>query len=543
MKHVSRKLCVIMAIMLIAVMPLSACKNSTNTDDTSGLTSNEAKGDSNTENNDTESDDGTTVDPIQEELAKGHVTLIGYQFGDNSVDHEAVLAKLNEKLEADINTTIEIRGIPWTDAETKYKLMFASGEEFDFCYSGAWIGFNSVATTNGYKSIDLDMVKTFAPDTYAATSADRWKQVTVKGNIYGLPNINAKIKNVLAVFRGDILDKYNITSISSPDEFVNALLKIAAGEDELLAWNVGNAEQNGRMRGTLYSQAKNLKDVISGVPLLSVDMLDDSYKIFKVYEDPDYLKYLETTKKLADAGVWSKSALANSDADENNFMAEKSACYIADAFDTFSRNDATMKALNPSYANRYFEVNPGYKKIPEGGNMSMLSINANSKYAERVMMMFNLFETDKSYFDLINYGIEGTHYEAVGETRYNALLPKYNDFGGFTISWGSNNSSLLRQNTTVPQEQIDAYNKSLAEDSIETPLATFTFDDTNYKNEIAAITNIVETYMIPIELGLTDQAEGLEKMKQKLETAGIDKLLEAVQTQLDAYIAEYNGNN
>jgi putative aldouronate transport system substrate-binding protein len=532
-----------MAIMLIAVMPLSACKNSTNTDDTSGLTSNEAKGDSNTENNDTESDDGTTVDPIQEELAKGHVTLIGYQFGDNSVDHEAVLAKLNEKLEADINTTIEIRGIPWTDAETKYKLMFASGEEFDFCYSGAWIGFNSVATTNGYKSIDLDMVKTFAPDTYAATSADRWKQVTVKGNIYGLPNINAKIKNVLAVFRGDILDKYNITSISSPDEFVNALLKIAAGEDELLAWNVGNAEQNGRMRGTLYSQAKNLKDVISGVPLLSVDMLDDSYKIFKVYEDPDYLKYLETTKKLADAGVWSKSALANSDADENNFMAEKSACYIADAFDTFSRNDATMKALNPSYANRYFEVNPGYKKIPEGGNMSMLSINANSKYAERVMMMFNLFETDKSYFDLINYGIEGTHYEAVGETRYNALLPKYNDFGGFTISWGSNNSSLLRQNTTVPQEQIDAYNKSLAEDSIETPLATFTFDDTNYKNEIAAITNIVETYMIPIELGLTDQAEGLEKMKQKLETAGIDKLLEAVQTQLDAYIAEYNGNN
>jgi putative aldouronate transport system substrate-binding protein len=540
-KNAKKMFSVIMVILLVAVLPLSACKKSTSTDDTSESTSSETQG--TTESNNTDTTEGTTDDPIQKELDKGHVTLIGYQFGDNSVDHDVVLAKLNEMLEADINTTIEIRGIPWTDAETKYKLMFASGEEFDFCYSGSWIGFNSVATTNGYMSIDLDMVKTFAPDTYAATSADRWKQVTVKGNIYGLPNINPKIKNVLAVFRGDLLDKYNITNISSPDDFVNALLTIAGGEDELLAWNVGNAEQNGRMRGTLYSQAKNLKDVITGVPLLCVDMLDDSYQIFKIYDDPDYLKYLETTKILADAGVWSKSALANADSDENNFMAEKSACYIADAFDTFNRNDATMKALNETYANRYFEVNPGYKKIPEGGNMSMISINAKSKYPERVMMMYNLFETNKEYFDLINYGMEGTHYEAVGEDRFNALLPKYNDFGGFTLAWGTNNANLLRQNATVPQEQVDAYNKSLATDSIETPLATFTFDDTDYKNEIAAITNIVETYMIPIELGLTDQAEGLEKMKQKLEVAGIDKLLAAVQEQLNAYVAEYNKSN
>lgn len=538
MRNVQRRLSVLMAVLLIAVLPLSACKKATSADDASTSSTNVSN-----ETTETDANTDTASDPIKEELAKGHVTLIGYQFGDNTVDHDAVLAKLNEKLEADINTTIEIRGIPWTDAETKYKLMFASGEEFDFCYSGAWIGFNSVATTNGYMPIDLEMVKTFAPDTYAATSADRWKQVTVKGNIYGLPNINPKIKNVLAVFRGDILDKYNITSIASPDDFVNALLTIAAGEDDLLAWNVGNFEQNGRMRGVLYGQAKNLKDVITGIPLLCVDMLDDSYKIFKIYDDPDYLKYLETTQKLADAGVWSKSALANSDTDEINFTAEKSACYIADAFNTFNNNDIKMKAINETYANRYFEVNPGYKKIPEGGNMSMISINANSKYAERIMMMFNLFETDKSYYDLINYGIEGTHYEAVGDDKFNAILPKYNDFGGFTFAWGTNNANLIRENASVPQEQIDAYNKSLAEDSIETPLATFTFDDTDYKNEIAAITNIVETYMVPIELGLTDQKEGLEKMKQKLEAAGIDRLQAAVQEQLDAYVAEYNGNN
>ncbi len=527
MKKLLKKWCSATALMLAAVMALAGCGSSASSSGSTAPVSQTAQS-------------SAAGDPIQAEIAKGPVTLIGYQFGDDLVDHKLVLAEVNKKLEKDINTTLDLRGIPWTDAEKKYKLIFASGEDFDFCYSGAWIGFNQVATTNGYMPIDLEMVKKYAPDTFAATSEDRWKQVTVKGNIYGLPNINAKIKNVLTVFRGDVLKKYNISSISNRTDFINALLTVAKGEKDLLAWNVGNAEQNGRMRGILYGQAKNLRDVISGIPVLCVSLDDSGYKIFKTYEDPDYLEYLKTTKQLADAGVWSKSALANKDADENNFLAEKSAVYIADAFNTFDKNNATMVAKNPAYENAYFNINPGYKKIPEGGNMSMVSIHATSKHPERVMMMFNLFENNKEYFDLVTYGIAGTHYEAVGEDKYKPLA-KFNDFGGgFTMAWGTNNSKLIRQDSSIPQAEIDEYNKSLAEDSIETPLATFTFDDSKFKNEEAAITNIIETYMIPIELGLTDQQKGLATMADKLKAAGIDKLQAEVQAQLDAYVKEYN---
>jgi putative aldouronate transport system substrate-binding protein len=525
-----------MALLLAAIMILAGCGSAVSPEGTAQTASQEVS---------QATAQATTqatapADPVAEEIEKGPVTLIGYQFGDDTVDHKTVLAEVNKKLEQDINTTLDLRGIPWTDAEKKYKLMFASGEDFDFCYSGAWIGFNSVATTNGYMPLSMDMVKTYAPDSYVATSADRWKQVTIKGNIYGLPNINAKVKNVLTVFRGDILKKYNITSVTNRTEFVNALLTIAKNDKDLLAWNVGNAEQNGRMRGILYGQARNLKDVISGIPVLCVGLEDSSYKIFKTYDDPDYLEYLKTTKSLADAGVWSKSALANKDADENNFLAEKSAVYIADAFSTFDKNNATTKALNPEYENKYFDINPGHKLIPEGGNMSLISIHATSKHPERVMMMFNLFETNKEYFDLINYGIEGTHYTAVGADKYTALLPKYNDFGGFTMAWGTNNSNLIRQDASTPQDEIDFYNNSLKQDSIETPLATFTFDDTDYKNEISVIGNVISSYLLPIELGLTDQTKGLEIMKQKLEAAGLDKVMAAAQAQLDAYVKEYS---
>ncbi len=538
MKNFKRATGMALALVVTGAITLSGC-GAGSTSDSSAQSA--APSASQTTTQGTTAQDNSANDPVKAEIAKGAVKLVGYQFGDNSVDHDMVLTEVNKRLQQDINTTLDLRGIPWTDAEKKYKLLFASGEDFDFCYSGAWIGFNQVATTNGYMPIDLEMVKKFAPDTYAATSADRWKQVTVKGNIYGLPNINPKIKNVLAVFRGDILKKYNINTIASRPDFVNALLTIAKGEKGLLAWNVGNNEQNGRMRGTLYSQAKNLRDVIQGIPVLCVSLDDPNLKVFKTYEDPDYLEYLKTTKQLADAGVWSKSALSSKDSDEANFNAEKSACYIADAFDTFNNNNAKTIAINPAYENKYFNVNPGNKKIPEGGNMSMISIHATSKHPERVMMMFNLFETNKQYFDLVTYGIEGVHYKAAGDDKFTAIQPKFADFNGFTMAWGTNNARLIRQNSIIPQEQIDEYNKSLEQDSIVTPLATFTFDDAKFKNEEAAITNIIETYMIPIEMGLTDQQKGLEAMKQKLQAAGIDKLQAEVQAQIDAYVKEYNG--
>jgi putative aldouronate transport system substrate-binding protein len=46
-----------------------------------------------------------------------------------------VLAAINEKLMADLNCTIEIKYIDWGDIDTKYPLLFASGESFDMSHA------------------------------------------------------------------------------------------------------------------------------------------------------------------------------------------------------------------------------------------------------------------------------------------------------------------------------------------------------------------------------------------------------------------------
>ena len=51
-----------------------------------------------------------------------------YLIGDRPVDNDEVFAKINERLQAEINTTIDVKFMGWGEYEQKYPLIFASGE-------------------------------------------------------------------------------------------------------------------------------------------------------------------------------------------------------------------------------------------------------------------------------------------------------------------------------------------------------------------------------------------------------------------------------
>lgn len=54
----------------------------------------------------------------------------------------------------------------------------------------------------------------------------------------------------------------------------------------------------------------------------------------------------------------------------------------------------------------------------------------------------------------------------------------------------------------------------------------------------AACINAHQQYWWPLELGYTDPVTGLEEYKQKMQAAGIDKVIEEFQRQLDEYLKQ-----
>ena len=65
---------------------------------------------------------------------------------------------------------------------------------------------------------------------------------------------------------------------------------------------------------------------------------------------------------------------------------------------------------------------------------------------------------------------------------------------------------------------------------------TFVFDDSEVKNEVAAVSEIYNSDYKLLQLGFTDDPEGdMQKLRDKLQAAGVEKLQEAFQAQVLAF--------
>jgi putative aldouronate transport system substrate-binding protein len=65
----------------------------------------------------------------------------------------------------------------------------------------------------------------------------------------------------------------------------------------------------------------------------------------------------------------------------------------------------------------------------------------------------------------------------------------------------------------------------------------FSFDSTSVKNELAALTNISDQYIGAINTGALDPDNIIPKFLEDQKAAGMEKVIAAKQTQLDAFVA------
>lgn len=115
------------------------------------------------------------------------VTLTMYLIGDRPVDNDEVFAKINEKLKAEINATIDVKFMSWGEYEQKYPLIFASGEDWDIIYTADWCFYNAQATKQGFWEITQEALDTYAPMTAQTIYPEAWEQAKVNGQVFMLP--------------------------------------------------------------------------------------------------------------------------------------------------------------------------------------------------------------------------------------------------------------------------------------------------------------------------------------------------------------------
>ena len=136
-----------------------------------------------------------------------HVVLTYYVTGDVPTNKtEDVLKVLNEKLTAAINAEIQVQWIEWADWQTKYNLGLAMQDgSIDLVGTATdWLDAWPNSEKGAFLPLTEDMLKTYAPKTFASVSEDHWNKCKFGDQIFFIPEDNySQWTNHGFLYRGD----------------------------------------------------------------------------------------------------------------------------------------------------------------------------------------------------------------------------------------------------------------------------------------------------------------------------------------------------
>lgn len=466
------------------------------------------------------------------------VELTMYVIGDKPADADAVLAKINEKAQADLNVTLTMNYISLSDYEQKYPLLMTSGEKFDLIYTSTWAFYTQEATKGAFAEVTPEILEKYMPLTNDGQSKMAFEQAKIDGKAYFVPKNSPYINNAVPVLiRGDLRKKYGMDEINS----IEALEKYfdAVVENEEGVYPYAASQNNVEMAMNLFSANNNF------LPISGLDKFYGyQYETGKTptvddmkwqFETPEYLAYLKQMKAWADKGYWSKNAIANSISPRDAFENGTSASLFWN-YDTCAATAISVQQAHPDWEPELVNITPGVVHAAGmyiGDGVAVFSQSANQ---ERAFMLLDKMKFDKEYYDLERYGIEGEHWTATGENTWQPG-DKQNAFTmGNATSWGLKNDACERIQGDAGATQSDVY-KSLFDDAITEVASGFVFNDANVKNELAALNETRTRYIYLLELGLVEDVEAtLAEFQETCKAAGLEKVDAEFRSQFDAYL-------
>ncbi|BCN31618.1 ABC transporter substrate-binding protein [Anaeromicropila herbilytica] len=463
------------------------------------------------------------------------VNLVLYLYGGEGVANKDILAELNKKLKASINTTLEVKYIDWADVNTKYPLLWTSGEQFDMAYvaTSAAVPYSTLAKQDALVDIS-DMIDTYAPKLKTEL-ADRWNSVKVNDKIYAVPNNYSEYTAYGFITRKDIMDKYGISSIASIADMETYM-------DDALKEKMVPLNGNSNLAMDLYRMLiGTTKDWIDAPGIPSAEMYlaagkDDAGNVFHPAFTDEFEAFAVKMHEWAQKGYWTKDVLSAAQDDKDNFYNGLSASYISHQPDWTGNYGNQMKKL-PGVDTEFYTFPATNKIIKSTGVGAATAISANSKYPERCLMVIEKLMTDKECYDLFQYGIEGKQYVlSNGNVTQPAGFNAEKDGGGFA-GWAFRTDKLnIPAATEDPRRYI--LNKEWEKDAIDSPYIGFNFDSTKISSQLSAIANVDSQLGIQILLGKTsDPKKSVAEYRKQLKAAGIDDVIKEVNKQYSDFAA------
>lgn len=482
-----------------------------------GCGSNEEPKGANSESNNNEKANNNEKDELYD-------IVMAYQSFSGVDDLELVQEEINEITKEKINATVTLLPINFGAWEQQTNLMLTSNEDLDLLFAGD--DFAQKAVKGQLIPLD-DLLETHGQGILDAVPSDILNAGKVEGEIYAVASVKEWASDYGFLMRKDLIDKYDIdlSNVKTMEDLTEVFKVIRENESTMYP-------VVGGIGGTLpiLSYTYPYFDKLGGI-VGALDLTKDNYEVINQYEHPAYEEGANLMREWFQADYIMKEAATSDDAPDTLVKADTGFGYFSN-LKPGTEVESSRLTGQEMVAARVTDV----YQFTEGTH-PVMTVARNSKNPEKAVEFLNLLYTDEDIMNLLTLGIESKHY-VVNDEGLATLPDGVTETGYPSQQWMYGNNFLTKPWEGNEPDIWDQY-LEFNESAIKSPALGFVFNFEPVKNEIAAVTNVIEQYEKGLGTGTLDPEQSLPEFREKLKAAGADIIIEEKQKQLD----EWKANN
>jgi putative aldouronate transport system substrate-binding protein len=475
------------------------------------------------------------------------VTLKWYLHGSNVSNDTAVLEAANAYLQEKINVTLEPIWGTWGDFDTNSVLALQGGDDVDIYFTCSWSAneYNKFAKDGYWVRLDdpeNNLIEKYASDVWNMLPEVLRTGATINGSdgvgVYAINGWKDYATQNCWDINVPLLEKYGYTvdDIANTDYygFEEILETVKKGE--------GADFYPLLIEGMVLERMVTNSIIVTGDSAVAAMLSyyidpDDVTKpgpagnvLQNKYATEEYKKFAEKTHEYYQAGYIDPAMANASQANDARTAAQLSGSYLIGT-QSYSRGYEVQASTERGFEVAMVPCTPAYVDTTSSQG-AMMAVSTASKNPERAVMFLNLLNTDPYLMTLLDYGVEGTHYElnADGEVVF---LPERDNYSPWTNGMGNVTQLPPQegQGANYQQEFKDYYAQAKA-----IPILGYTFDQTPVTTEMAALGQVAAEYALSLNTGFVDPATALPEFLEKLEANGIQKVVDEANSQLQVLL-------
>lgn len=428
---------------------------------------------------------------------------------DKNRDLQLVQQKLNEYLEDQMDIQIELL-MPANYEETLTDELVKSNQiDLAYCPSGAilqeWVSNDWLYSLDEWIDKDGEGIKEHVSEEYFYYIDDKLYVVTTnrdRGRSMGLE------------YHVDLAEQYGIdmTGVTGIEDLERIFEQVKEKCPEIVPTVVDY-------------RFLHLVDGLGDYYGVLMDIT--SPEVVNLFETEEFLDFLRTIRQ------WQRKGYLYDRTENDNYpLYYMTSKHIFSVVTTGKPGFASQESKLTGQNIGYIELKP-YTVFSEDVGYGYV-IPKTAADPEKSMKILNLLYSDSYLANLLMYGLEGTHYTLTEENQIH-LLPErgYSGINGYEYC-NQYLANVLEGESPTLWEEIETANQT-AEKSVA---YGFAFDDTAVRQEVARCDQVCEEYLELLFSGQADPEMLCEEFCRELEEAGIQRIIEEKQRQLDLFLAK-----